>query len=174
MHAEEQIGHAMRQHAGPEAACLVEEEVVDSARHHAGEPEGMFTLPWNHRYEYMGWVALIVENGLRCCLPTGARSLILASIEIAIKAREVAGGNLETQTVPWEKHVARGPEVDRQLVHLASGQQCGDHARGMVARTDDAISQVLRIAVWAHIHQLRGEIRIRGTTSRAFRKSVPS
>jgi hypothetical protein len=49
----------------------------------------------------MGWVALIVENGLRGCLPTGARRLILASIKIAIKAREVAGGNLETQTVPW-------------------------------------------------------------------------
>jgi len=49
----------------------------------------------------MGWIALIVENGLRCRLPTAARSLILASIEIAIKTREVAGGNLETQTVPW-------------------------------------------------------------------------
>jgi len=49
----------------------------------------------------MGWIALIVENGLCGYLPTSARSLILASIEIAIKAREVAGGNLETQTVPW-------------------------------------------------------------------------
>ena len=49
----------------------------------------------------MGWIALIVENGLCCCLPTGARSLVLTSIEIAIKAWEIAGGNLETQTVPW-------------------------------------------------------------------------
>jgi hypothetical protein len=48
MHTEEQIGHAMRQYAWPEAACLVEEEVVESARHHAGEPEGMFTTKEHH------------------------------------------------------------------------------------------------------------------------------
>src|SRR6266567_6419656 len=51
MHAKEQIGHAMRQYAWPEAACLVEQEVVESARHHAGEPEGMFTTKEYYRHD---------------------------------------------------------------------------------------------------------------------------
>src|SRR5712691_3375551 len=51
MHPEEQIGHAMCQYTWPEAACPVEEEVVESARHHAGEPEGMFTTKEHYRHD---------------------------------------------------------------------------------------------------------------------------
>ena len=50
MHTEEQIGHTMRQYAWPEAAGLVEEEVIDNARHQAGEPEGMFTTKQHYRH----------------------------------------------------------------------------------------------------------------------------
>src|ERR1043166_8262994 len=51
MHTEQQIGHAMCQYTWPEAACLVEEEVVESTGHHAGEPEGMFTAKEHHRHD---------------------------------------------------------------------------------------------------------------------------
>src|SRR5437763_2806014 len=51
MHTEEQIGHAMRQYAWPEAGCLVEEEGVESTRHHTGQPEGMFTAKEYHGHD---------------------------------------------------------------------------------------------------------------------------
>src|SRR5215470_590277 len=50
MHTEDQVRHSMRQDAWPEAVCLVEEEIIDNARHHAGEPEGMFTAKEYYRY----------------------------------------------------------------------------------------------------------------------------
>src|SRR5262245_34148470 len=40
----------MRQDAWPEAVCLVEDEIIDNARHHAGEPEGMFTAKEHYRH----------------------------------------------------------------------------------------------------------------------------
>jgi hypothetical protein len=49
MHAEEQIGHPMREDARPEAVRLVEEEVIDSTSHHPREPESMFAAEEHHR-----------------------------------------------------------------------------------------------------------------------------
>jgi hypothetical protein len=44
MHAEAQMGHAVRRYARPETTWLIEEEVVESVCHHAGKPEGRFTV----------------------------------------------------------------------------------------------------------------------------------
>src|SRR5215831_4001604 len=51
MYTEEQVRYPMRQDAWPEAVCLVEEEVVESSRHHASEPEGMFTPKEHYRHD---------------------------------------------------------------------------------------------------------------------------
>src|SRR5215469_6047705 len=75
-------------------------------------------LPGNDRQRYVRWVAAVVENGLRCRLPAAARGLVLPGVQIAVEPREVAGRNLQAHTMARQEHVARGPQVDRQLVDL--------------------------------------------------------
>src|SRR5712691_11336017 len=69
-------------------------------------------LALNDRHHDVRRIARIVENRLRCSLHACAGGLLFASVEIAIKAREVAGGDFHSQAMPGQKHVARGPQVN--------------------------------------------------------------
>ena len=57
-------------------------------------------LPWYHRQQYVRRVALVMENGLRRCLPAAARGLVLTSVQVAVEAWEIAGRNLQAHAMP--------------------------------------------------------------------------
>ena len=54
--------------------------------------------------------------------------------------------------------MAGGPQINGEFVDLARRKPRGQHTRGAVARPDDAISQVLGVAIRAHIEERSGRI----------------
>jgi len=91
----------------------------------------------------------------------GARELnFFARIEIAIEAREIAAGNLKAQRMTAEKHVARGPKIDGDLVDLSGVDQSSMLGGGTVAHAKDAFSKILREPIGRDIDELRGEVGI--------------
>jgi hypothetical protein len=67
------------------------------------------------------------------------RCLILASVQITVEARKVAGRNLHSEAMTRKKHVAGGPEVNGELVHFARREQGRPRAGFAVAGTDDTV-----------------------------------
>ena len=84
----------------------------------------------------------------------------LAGIEVTIEAREVARADFEPDAVTGQKDIAGCPKINREQIRLAGLHQLRC-ARGLpIARANDAIEEILRIAVGMHIHQLGGEVGI--------------
>src|SRR5215472_9234580 len=79
-------------------------------------------------------------------LPARARRLILAGIEVAVEAGEIARGDLDADAMARPEHVARRPAIDRERGHRARGEERGSLARGPVARANDPVGEVLRVA----------------------------
>src|SRR6266478_4691499 len=114
--------------------------------------------PWNHGQHDMRRVTLVMEDRLPGRLPPRAGGLVLARVQVAVEAREIAGGDLEADAMAGQEDVAGGPEVDGEARHLARDEGRGGRARLAVAGAHDAVRQVLGIAVGAHVHELRGEV----------------
>ena len=53
-----------------------------------------------------------MEDGVRSRNPRGGVRRQLPSVEVAIKAREVAAGEFEPEAVAGAEDIARGPKVD--------------------------------------------------------------
>src|SRR6266850_5894646 len=115
-------------------------------------------LPWNDGQHHMRRVALVMEDRLPRRLPPCGRGLVLARVQVAVEAREIAGGDLEADAMAGQEDVAGGPEVDGEARHLTGDERRGRRARLAVAGAHDAIGQVLGVAVGAHVDELRGEV----------------
>lgn len=61
-------------------------------------------------------VLTCVQHGLPGCLHPGPGRYIFPGIQIAAEAREITAADVEPQTVPNQKHVARRTEFDLELV----------------------------------------------------------
>src|SRR6267142_2241416 len=60
-------------------------------------------LPWNDGQHHMRRVALVMEDRLPRRLPPCGRGLVLARVQVAVEAREIAGGDLEAMRWPGRK-----------------------------------------------------------------------
>ena len=83
-------------------------------------------------------------------------------IGIAVKAREIAAGNLQTNAMTGLKDIAGGPQVEGIGVDLARLDRLWT-GRGLpLPRPDNAIREVLGKAAGMHVNQLGGEVRVYG------------
>jgi len=62
--------------------------------------------------------------------------------------------------VPALKQIAGRDQIDRGLIRLAGFQQITATRRVAIARPDNALAEIRRIAVGGNVDQLRGEISI--------------
>src|SRR4051794_9259155 len=80
-----------------------------------------------------------------------------AGIEIAIKARKVAAGNFQAQSVATQKDVAGGPEIKRDFINLPWVHQSGVLRRVTVAHAKNTFRQVLGKSVGRNVDELSGK-----------------
>src|SRR5947209_20041101 len=81
--------------------------------------------PWNDGQHDMRRVTLVMEDRLPGRLPARAGGLVLARVQVAVEAREIAGGDLEADAMAGQEDVAGGPEVDGEARHLARDEGRG-------------------------------------------------
>ena len=84
-----------------------------------------------------------------------------AGIRIAIKAREVAAGNLQPHAMSLQENIAGDSGVDRYLVGLPRTRQRRLVQRLAVAQPQNAIRQIPRRPIRKYVDQLGREIGIR-------------
>ena len=93
----------------------------------------------------------------------GAREAnIFTRIEIAVEAREIAARDFKAQRVSAEKHVARGPEIQGDLIDLPRIHQASVLHGITIAHAKDAFREILRESVRPNVNKLRGKVRICG------------
>ena len=98
-------------------------------------------------------------------LSGGVESIILpkgrSGIGVSVKAREIAAGNLNPQSMSRPDDVAGRPQVDHVRINHAEGDGRGIRRRVAEPGSDHSVLEVLGVTVGPDIHQLGGEIRIR-------------
>src|SRR5579863_4841554 len=75
------------------------------------------------------WMLLIVQHGVRGGYKPASVLDFLARVQVSIKTREIAAGNLQSERVPVQENIAGGPEVECNFICLT-----GIHERRMFAR----------------------------------------
>jgi len=76
-----------------------------------------------------------------------ARLRLLCRVQIAVKTREVAARNLQSQSVSLEKNVARGPQVNGEFVYVLGLQEVRLLLRIAIAGANDSFGQILGKAI---------------------------
>src|SRR5438552_10658947 len=66
---------------------------------------------------------LVVINHVRGFDHSRRAGLLFSRVQVAVEAREVAAGNLQPQFVPCEKHIARRPQIHRNVIRLTRVRQ---------------------------------------------------
>src|SRR5579871_2340543 len=99
-----------------------------------------------------------MKNILPRSYPLGSFTKGLTGIEIAVKAREIAGADLEPDTMTWQEDIAGRPQIDGKQIGLARLHQFRGACRLPVTRTQNSIDQIARIAVGMNIDKFRCEI----------------
>src|SRR5258705_12015626 len=111
-------------------------------------------LARDDRQHEMRWVAGVVEDRLPGALPPRAGGLVLARVQVAIEAREVARRDLDADAMAGQEDVARGPEGDGKLRDVTCREEGGGGPRVAIAGANDAVSQVPSIPVGGHVDEL--------------------
>ena len=92
-------------------------------------------------------------------------ALILARIQVSIKSREVAAGNLEPQFVSGQENIAGCPKIDADVIDLARIPEFR-FLRGIaVAHAKNAFRQILGKSVRPDVHQLPRKVCVDGGTT---------
>ena len=73
-------------------------------------------------------------------------------VRIPIEAREIAAGDLDPDTVPFQEHVARDTGIDGKRIDLAGPRQLGFFQPISIANAQNAVREIARFAVGKHIH----------------------
>jgi hypothetical protein len=102
----------------------------------------------------------VVENRVRRRHEPLPGAVVFARIQVAIEPWEIAARHLEPQRVTLLEHVARGPDVDRELVDLARCHQFRRFLRVAISRSQNAIRQVLCEPIRPDVYELCREIRV--------------
>jgi hypothetical protein len=88
----------------------------------------------------------VVKNGLHGRQHLGVGAELVAGIEVAVEAREVAAAHLQRDAVPLAEEVARRPEIDLVLEGLAGCDWSGGVGALTVAGANDAVGEIARVA----------------------------
>ena len=102
----------------------------------------------------------VVVDGIRSFDPARSTFWIVAGVEIAIEAREIATGDFQPQAMSGKKDVAGGPHVDIELVDISWLHELRLLLGGAIARPQDSIGQIPRISVRPDINHLSREVRV--------------
>src|SRR5215207_9424881 len=86
---------------------------------------GLLSLPRHNRQDESRWMLSIVEDRLHRRQHLRVRAELVTGVEVAIEAREVAAGHLQTDAVPLAKEIAGRPEVDLVFVDLTGRDRSG-------------------------------------------------
>src|SRR5947209_19889044 len=88
---------------------------------------------------------------------------LVSCVRIAVPAWEVATGNIQANAMPLLENVARCPQVYFVLVGFSwfDQRRLFSMSKVAVASTNDAVGQILSIAIRMNIHQASHEIGIR-------------
>ena len=79
-------------------------------------------------------------------------------ISVSVEARKIAAADFKAQAVSSPKYIRCRPHIDIEFVSLAGLQKFGRLLRIVIAGANDALGQILRKAVRAHVHQFGKEI----------------
>ncbi len=104
----------------------------------------------------------VVKNGIGGRHKVLGEGRIFPCVQISVEPGEIAAGNLQPQRVALQKHVARGPQVNGELVDLPRIHQVRFLRRIAIAGADNSLRQILRESIRAHIHQFGGEVGVYG------------
>jgi hypothetical protein len=85
-----------------------------------------------------------------------------AGVGVAIEPREVAARNFESDSVPGEKHVPGGAEIERELDRLTRREKLHSIEAVSIARPEDSFGQRSHRAVGRDVEKLSGEVGIAG------------
>ena len=67
-----------------------------------------------------------MENGLRAVCQRVPVAWSSPVFRLRSKRGKLLDENIQTQTMSGQKHMARGPQVNGELVHLSWGEERGD------------------------------------------------
>ena len=83
---------------------------------------------------------------------------VVPPISVSVKARKIAAADFKAQAVSSPEYIRRRPHIDIEFVNLAWLQKFGRLLRIAITGANDALGQILRKAVRAHVHQFGKEI----------------
>jgi hypothetical protein len=92
----------------------------------------------------------------------GLRGQCPTRVGIAVKAWEIAAGDLQTDAMTGLKDIASGPQVDSVGVDLARLDRLWTGGGLPITRPDNAVCEVLGKAAGVYVNQLGGEVSIYG------------
>src|SRR2546426_6806856 len=107
----------------------------------------------------------VVQNSLMSYHHFLVSTELVSCIRIAVPAREVATGDIQANAMPLLEKIARCPQVYFVLVGFSwlDERRLLAVSKVAVASTNDAIGEILCIAIRVYIHQANHEIGIWGT-----------
>src|SRR5205823_7697487 len=100
----------------------------------------------------------VVQDRLPCLLEFSVGAERLPGVRVAIPAREARRSDVDADAVSGEEAISRRPQIDDVLIG-AAGLDRRRLLRIAIARADDAVGEVLRIAVRMDVHEPRNEVR---------------
>jgi len=101
-----------------------------------------------------------VEDDVRGLNPRGGVRRELPSVEVAIKAREVAAGEFDPEAVPSAEDIARGPKINGEQISLPANEESRCGFGIPVASTEDALSKVSGRTIRRNVEEFGGEVSI--------------
>src|SRR5262245_54113150 len=100
---------------------------------------------------------VVVEDSLHGRLHLRVDAKLVASVEVAVEAREVAAADFERDAVPAAKEIAGRPEIDRVFGRLAGRDRAHLVGAGSVASANDAVREVTGGSVRIDVDELGRE-----------------
>jgi hypothetical protein len=94
-----------------------------------------------------------------CCFDhVRSTRLILTGIQVTIKSREVAAGNLEPQFVSWQENIARRPKIYANVIDLPGISKFRFLLRIAVAQAQNTFRQILSKSVRPNVNHFPGKV----------------
>src|ERR1700704_4348003 len=99
---------------------------------------------WKDWYHQCRRPELIVINHIRGFDHPRPARLLFPGVEVPVETRKITAGDFQPQLVPGQKHIARRPEIHRDVISLSRVRQLRFLLRIPVAQPQDSARQVLR------------------------------
>src|SRR6266849_1850394 len=102
----------------------------------------------------------VVVDDVCCFDHVRSTRLILTGIQVSIKSREVAAGNLEPQLVSWQENITCRPKVYVNVINLPRTSKFRFLLRIAVAQAQNTFRQILCKSVWPDVNHFSGNVRV--------------